>query len=132
MCFTGFYWVLLGFTGFYTFRALTNVFYWVLPDFTGFYPFRALANVFSSVLLGSTRFYRVSLGFTGFYRVFTVIVFAISQVLSPMYFSNESPSLFARNEHSAVSFFYSRDSATRPEPLPSIEAAPPIRRPTNE
>ena len=53
---TGFYWVLLCFTGFYCVLLFFTRFYWVLFVFTGFY----------CVLLGVTGFYWVLLRFTAF------------------------------------------------------------------
>ena len=67
---TGFYWVLLGFTGFqssYTgFQSSYTGFYRVLLGFTGFY---WVLLGFNLVILGFTGFYWVLLGFTGFYWV---------------------------------------------------------------
>ena len=63
---SGFYWVLLGLTGFSLCFTRSTGFYWVLPGFTGFY--RVLTG-FYWVLLGFTWFYWVLPGFTGFYWV---------------------------------------------------------------
>ena len=74
--FTRFYWLLLGFTGFYLVLLSFTEFYWVLLGFIGFYlvlpSFTGLCCDllgFTGFLLGYTRFYWVLLGFTGFYWV---------------------------------------------------------------
>ena len=75
----GFYWVLLGFIGFYLVILDVMGFYWVLLGFTWFHGVlldyigfhRVLLDFtgFYGVSLGSIGFYRVSRGFTGFYQV---------------------------------------------------------------